>query len=318
MKIKILFLFVISFFLTANSHSKDFKFLADMDYFVDLIKFANYDRGTENDSLFRAWYFMEANTSLELDLFHYKDFSLYIQYVVNLGMGQTEGSVVFDPMHASFGINPWIEYRFGKNDYFIAQLGLDHYCFHEIDRSDFDVTLWNKSFLAIGSANKRNSKFKETVLRRKTLKWNGWGFDSWKFKDRFAWFVKFGYYAKSIFGMGEVYEVNYNNPLVFEADIDLRYAIAEYKKTVFSVFTKTKLGYYDYDWHEDPSNLLPEKTDGGFYYSSKIGAEILLLQGKHGFTLFCDYNFDDLPTYHKNYPRFSKNGLIEFGFRFYN
>ena len=340
---KLRLLAILLFFIASTVTATEFKFLEDMEYSVDLIKYAgqNYEtvEGTDDvfiyptplDSLNKAWYYMGANSSIEVDFFHYGNFSLYFQYAVNLGMGQSAGNVVFDPMFSSYGINPWIEYRFGD---YIAQGGIDHYCFHEIDRLDLDVTLWNKPFLAIGSANKRNSKYKETVLRRKTLKWNGWGFDSWKIKDRFSWFVKFGYFAKTVMGMGAPFEVNYNNPKVWETETDLRFAIAEYKKTVFTVYTNTYFGYYDHEYHNREydgkqweynykfdqmwNGETGVTNDKGMYYSTKLGAEILLLQGKHGFTLFGNYTFDDLPMYTKGYKRFSKDGLIEFGFRFYN
>jgi len=307
------FIFLYILFFSSTIFSTEFKFVDNVDFSVDLMLFANQNQGNENDSLFNSWYFLETNTNFDVDFFHYGDFSLFFEYQINALMGQTAGNVVFDPMFSDYGINPFLEYRFNSNK-MIAQLGIDHHCFHEIDRHIVDVVLWNKPFFAIGSANKRLSKYRKTVLKRKTLRWNNWGFDDWKFEDRFSWFVKFGYFAKTVMGMGEPTEVNYNNPNVAETEADLRFAIAEYEKTVVIVFTKSKIGYYDYNWHKD----IIKNSGSGAYYSSKFGMEFHFLQGKHGFLLFTDYNIDNLPLYSNNYPKFSKNGLVEFGFRFYN
>ena len=123
---------------------RDFDFLPQYHLTTDIFMFFNH-----KDSVFRQRYYLESNTDLELELLSFRDivYSVWC-FEFQTGMGKTPGNVVFDPMDINFGIVPAFEFRLPL---FNMQAGLNHHCYHEIDRKDFPTVYLNKLFVAAGS-----------------------------------------------------------------------------------------------------------------------------------------------------------------------
>ena len=98
-------------------------------------------------------------------------------------MGQTPGNVVFDPMDINYGIVPTIEIA---TPLALVQVGLEHHCFHEIDRTELETIYWNKLYAALGSVNYRYYDQWSRLVNEA----------NWSQKDRLAWYFRYGFFVK--------------------------------------------------------------------------------------------------------------------------
>ncbi|MCP4584205.1 MAG: hypothetical protein GY839_21545 [candidate division Zixibacteria bacterium] len=246
---------------------------------------------------FKTRYFLEANTDFEFFLFKYRK-NLYSIFWLKLqtGMGQTPGNVVFDPMDINFGLLPVVEYRLPKMN---LQFGLEHHCFHEIDRQELETVYFNKLFLAAGSANMRPIKYWSNLA----------GQDGWTMANRVSWYAQWGYFIKDFFGLvdrGLLNDQNFNNQ---ELLTDFRYAFYRRKSWLVNFRGQTKLG----TWQKDTDGI----TDKKAYWRLDLGFEFSSRRGKNGAMIFINYTIDDIPPY-ENIPRFSKDRLLQIGVRLFS
>ncbi|MFW6221476.1 MAG: hypothetical protein ACOC4C_03335, partial [Fibrobacterota bacterium] len=240
---------------------------------------------------FKQWYFLEANTIPSFSLFSFRDRLYFIwEFDFQFGMGQTPGNIVFDPMDINFGITPILELRFPLYRF---QAGLEHKCFHEIDRKEFETVYWNKLILAAGSSNLRQYDF-----------WKSLAQDNWEFSDRFSWYVRGGYYLKEFFGLVQSSKLNGQNDRIYDISTDFRYAF--YKRRSWNLNGRIKglLGHGK------------GNRDLYLFWRYDFCLESSHRKGERGGMLFLQYTLDKLPLY-QGVPRFSKDRLLQVGIRLF-
>ena len=267
--------------------ASDLAFLPESHMEIDLIDFALH-----KDAYFKQRYWLEANTILEIGFLSYKNiaFSLW-DFEWHLGMGQVPGNVVFTPMDINFGIVPMIEVRTPS---VIVQGGVEHRCFHEIDKKDFPaVAHCNKLYLGLGSANFRASEY----WRRSTAG------ENWTWADRLSWYFRPGYYLKDFFGIVDPTVINGHMFKNAELSGDVRGAFYHRKTWVMDLRLKGTAG----SWKESGQPYF-------YYWQQSIGIESNFIRGKSGGLLFVEYILDKMPLY-LGAERFSKDRLLQFGIR---
>jgi hypothetical protein len=248
------------------------------------------------DDYFKKRYYLEANTNIEFVFVSYKKF-IYSVWDIELqtGMGQTPGNVVFDPKDINFGIVPALEFRFPT---VYLQGGLNHHCFHEIDRKDFKTVYWNKLFIAAGSKNMRLYDFWSQLNAE----------DGWTYANRVSWYATWGYYLRRFFGIVEEGTMNGENYKIHEAAVDVRFAFYQRKSWTLDLRGTTNIGY----WRSLPGDL----KDNGVFWRNDFSLENNFRRGKQGGMIFITYTLDNLPKY-QGFPRFSKDRLLLIGVRFF-
>jgi hypothetical protein len=121
----------------------NFEYLPEYHFDFDLTTFFFH-----KSKYFKTRYFLENNTNLEFVLLSFrKNIYSILNVQFQNGMGQTPGNIVFDPMDINFGFSPILELRLKSVN---VQIGIDHHCFHEIDKKDFATVYYNKPFLCVG------------------------------------------------------------------------------------------------------------------------------------------------------------------------
>jgi len=275
-----------------ESRLKNYEFFPQYYTETDLRYFTLH----KND-YFKTRYFLEANTDFEFVLFKYKK-NLYSLFGLKLqtGMGQTPDNVVFDPMDINFGLLPVVEYRLPKIN---LQFGLEHHCFHEIDRQESETVYFNRLFLAVGSANTRPIVYLSNLNTE----------DGWRLFNRIAWYAQWGYFVKDFFGLidrGLLNDQNYNNQ---ELLTDFRYAFYHRKSWIVDFRGQAKFG----TWQKDTDGITDKKP----YWRLDLGLEFISRRGKNGAMIFINYTIDDIPPY-ENIPRFSKDRLLQIGVRLFS
>ncbi len=271
---------------------ENFEFLPEYHIEADIFMFFLH-----KNSYFKNRYYLENNTDVNFVFLSFKDLVYSVWYFeLQTGMGQTPGNVVFDPMDINFGIIPAIEFRIPEMR---LQCGLNHHCFHEIDRKDFPTIYWNKLFLVAGSENMHLSDFWQNLLKE----------DAWNYKNRFSWYVNWGFYLRKFFGLVRETTINGENWNVHDFTMDARFAIYRRRSWIFSTRGKTVIGY----WKEQPGEL----ENSGVYWRQDFSLESNFRRGKRGAMIFLTYTLDEYPLFH-GMPRLSKDNLLQIGVRFFN
>ncbi len=268
-----------------------FEFLPEYHIDADIFTFMLH----KND-FFEERYFLESNSNLEFSFISFKKFVYSVwRFEFQTGMGRTPGDVVFDPVDINYGLVPIFEFRFPS---LIFQCGLNHHCFHEIDRHEFETIYWNKPFIVFGSKNMRLIDHRTQLLQE----------GSWTLENKISWSFTWGYYLRKFFGIVGEHTVNGVNKYVHDAVIDVRYAFYQRRSWIVNAHGKTTIGYY--------KNLKGRPPENGAYWRHDVSLESNFRQGKRGGMLFITYTLDDLPKY-QGYPRFSKDKLLQLGVRFF-
>jgi hypothetical protein len=263
-----------------------FNFLPDYRMDADLQTFFFHKNAYMKERLY-----LEANTNIEFVLVSFKDLiSSVWKFEFQTGMGQTPGNVVFDPMDINYGIVPTIEY---KTPYALFQAGLEHHCFHEIDRTDLATIYWNKLYVASGSLNYRFYDQWSRLVDEA----------NWSQKDRISWYFRYGYFVKEFFGIIDSNKINGNNDYDQEGWANVRYTVFRRHSWIVNATGLTKIGLYGGAAHH-------------VYWRQDFGAESEFRRGKRGIMLFANYTLDDLPL-NQGVPRFSKDRLLQVGVRFF-
>jgi hypothetical protein len=271
------------------------------EYHVDADMRWFYNRDSD---YYHTHYFIESTIRLELLLVSViKRGFAGCTFEVWPGMGQTPRNVVFDPMDISYAWVPFLEGRFGP---VIAQVGVDHRCFHEVDRKDFPTVYWNQLFFAAQSPAFRYKRFWQSDSSAPSGVW-----------ERLSWQVQWGYFLRR-FGSVKPSNVNYENYNVHEAGLRLRYRLWRTRRFGASILGHAKAGL----WRNEAA---PGETERG-YWRLEFSPEAAILGDRHGWVFFFLFTLDDIPPargvnngiYRGTLqPRFSRDRLVQFGVRMF-
>lgn len=248
----------------------------------------------QKSEYFKHRYYLESNTSVEFEFVNFRDFLSSVWEVeIQTGLGQTPGNVVFDVMDICYGITPALEYRLPAVN---IDIGLEHHCFHEVDRKDFPVTYWNRFFLGAGSRNMRSFDYWHRIVKQ----------EKWTVADRFSWQCRGEYYLRDFFGLVGENKLNGYNPNTFDLKLELRYALATSHSWLFNLRTYSFIASQDgsLDGSRDPVWRQDLAMEMHFTRSEKAGM------------IFVMYTLDDYPLFF-GVPRFSKDKLLTIGIKFY-
>ena len=254
-------------------------FLTEYYFEQDLQTFSNH-----KNNGFRDKYLMSAQTMFQTMLISYDDFLHFgLLYISGLGMGRQNEAILFDPQEVGYSIIPFFEYR--RNKIFF-QTGLDHSCFHEVDRLTRPTAYWNKAYIRASSANYRYQQMKIHYIDEgrtgylDNLRWSAWA----------------GYFIREFGGM-DVTLLSGGHPWSATAGVDAGYSFYRTKSWMFS-------GRNQIEAFAD--------TAGTGYWAGVLGIEADVYNRKHSFGVFINYNYE----FPGVMPLFSKDQLIEFGIRF--
>ncbi len=214
-------------------------------------------------------------------------------FEVNPGFGGKKPGheIVFDPIDINYALVTVLEYRLPS---IRLIFGVDHRCFHDVDRKDLPTVYWNNFFLSTHTPDYPRVRFYDHSERSSTA----------SFAERFAWSARIGYYAKAFFGLVRESIVNYENPRIVEADAGARFLIHRWPALALGACGDLKAG-------------LAEKNSSGvsFYYRTSVSLESEFISNPNGGGMvFARFVLDDMPLHH-GYPRFSDNRMLQVGVR---
>jgi hypothetical protein len=230
-------------------------------------------------------YFLENKTYLEAAFFSIGPrFYCFGEVSVNIGMGRQSGVIVLDPRDVDEGFGPKLEYRLPT---YIIQLGLDHHCFHQIDREEWNTLYWNKVFASLGSANMRDGEFKSFLHQSPAPSW----------RQRISWQLEYGYFVHEFFGTLDTSALSWGNSYIHEFETACRFA---------PIICKGYAGVAS--WH----NKVRIDRAGHWMWTEDIQAEAEVLHGTYGLSVFYDWFFLD-----QSIPRENRDRLMEAGIRIF-
>lgn len=237
----------------------------------------------QKDSIFYDKYLCEVNNRIEISLLRIREnSSLIFRSEQKANMGHSVSGLIFAPQEIAFSLTPFYEYRL-KELFF--QAGLDHRCFHEIDRDKKPTIFWNMLFMGVGSKNYRIQSFSDLINEKKSL----------NLHNRFSWYFVWGYYVREFFGIIEPKKImtdipDYNH----EFKLFYRYALLMWKKNILNITGTTMF----------------DKSAKRTVCWQEIGIEINGRFDSFGGSAFLNYILDN--------GRFdSKDQLLEIGVRLY-
>jgi hypothetical protein len=255
-------------------------FLTEFYFDQDVRAFASH-----KNAQFRETYLMSATTEFEAMAVSLDSaFHIGILYNNYLGMGRQSAAILFDPQEARYALTPLFEYR-RKNIFY--QTGLDHRCFHQIDRKDRPISpYWNQAYVKVSSANYRFKQMKRYYIGEKR---DG-------YLDNLKWQVWAGYFIREIGGMDKTL-LSGGHPWGATAGADAGYSFYKTKSWIFSGHNKI---------------VLFNDTTNTPYWAGELGvdADVYNRQYAVGFFIIYNYEFPRTPLL------FSKDRLLELGLRF--
>jgi len=214
----------------------------------------------------------------------------------SVGFGNIPGDIVFTVLSANFGVVPSIKINLDPLD---IMTGIDHRCFHRVDRNDFGIVYWNRAFLEARSNNWRINEY-----------WAPLGIDrKWDLKNRISGRFGTGYYVKEFFGLVEPQKIDGHNHRFGEVYTDGRFAFLNRESWVFVGTGGGKVGLF--------SKTGNGADDLGPFWQLDFGCEAHFCRGKKGALVYVKYLLDDLPVI-PGMPDFSKDQLLQFGVKFFN
>ena len=278
-----------------------FDFLPDYYLRFDMSTFALHQNEFQKRN-----FLAEPHPELEFCFLSYKDLVTSVWNVdFQFGLGQVPGDVVFTVLNVAFGIEPTIEVRLKK---WTLDFGLAHRCIHEVDRSEFPIVYYNRTFLGGASKNYRLNDY-----------WGRLYNDSaYTFKNRFAWSAEGSYYLRDFFGLTSPNKLNGSNSNVWDASVSLRYSIYKRKSWIFVATSQSTLGMFD------PTDGFFPSGSVNWYGMQSLGLKAFFSRGKRGACAFVDYHLDKLPVplnqplFTQGKSRFSKDGMLQIGITFFN
>ena len=244
----------------------------------------------QKNAFFEERRFVESQFSFAFTLFSVMDsISLIGRPRFQFGMGRTPGNVVFDPMDLDWDLTPIVEIRSFP---VVLQAGLEHRCFHQIDRDNdtLPTVYWNKPFVGVGSHNMSLPDYRKRLAHSGTPRQ----------RNRLAWSARVGYFLKEFFGIVTPGKLDSENNRIVDWRISARYAFYQWR-----CWTLHAVGV-------SSGGLWNRKGDTAVYRQQETGVELSFRPGERGALVFLNYIRDDIPR-HEGYPRFSKDGLLEIG-----
>lgn len=264
-----------------NKKLDNFSFLSDVSFSGDFGVFAFQ----KNRDFFER-YCAENNMNGELYLIKFtRNLSWIFRGEVKGGYGNSKTGLLLDPYDVSFALIPQLEYKLKK---FNISSGLDHRCFHFIDRDPpSPIVYWNRVFLSLSSFHKREYLY-PFYLQQDTI-WNN-------LYNRFIWSISTGYYLSEFFGLVDPIKLIPQSYLFYlwETELDMKYGVIKWKNITFLLKTNFIIGV--------------KKKKKGSYWSIENGAEILFDKKTFYPIIFIDY-FRDGNIFN------SKDRLLRFGLR---
>lgn len=238
----------------------------------------------KNDQ-FKEKYLSESNFYIDVSMINYSGLSLNFFSEQNAGMGESHVGLVFHPRDINFCLNPYLNYSFSFADIFS---GLDHRCFHEIDKNEEPTIYWNKFFIGISSKNAHLADFTKNLSLS-----NGWSLANY-----FSWSLTWGYYLRDFFGMVAPIkmmapEVHYIHDFL----LNTRFGVFHYKNSIVNLTGSTLLG---------------ATQSENIYFCQQIGIEANFNIKKFYGSAYVNYVRDN----HLNFFD-SKDKLLELGLRLY-
>ncbi len=241
---------------------------------------ANFDASIKSlllqkNQVFKERYFIELGLGVDFALFSINDRLFHKwEYHQLTGMGRQDGVIIFDPRDASYHATAWFEYRL---DNFDIQAGLEHPCYHEIDRHNKPPAYWNKIFAGIQS--KRPFHHPGNLNLQ-------------SFNDRLSWQARWGYFVG-------------NNP---EKNNSICAESITYTNELTLAFNYTAYVWKNMAIMVSGQSLLGGMKDGA-YWSQVFGASVELHRKKFTGDFFINYNLDDVMW------MLSRDRLLEVGIR---
>jgi hypothetical protein len=242
----------------------------------------------QKDSLFQEKFSFENNFYIDVLLFQYKErFSINFFSEEKTGLGKSHVGLLFHPRNLSYCLDP---YALVNVHYLNIFGGLDHRCFHEIDRKEYHTVFWNRLMIGINSKNIRLADYIHMIDTDCPLTFNG----------RWSWSAVYGYYLREFFGLMSTSKLMSAIPdYEHEFTLTSRMLFYKYRQVLFNLTGNTILGL--------------NKGDGG-YYCQEIGLDInFVISPQLGGSAFVNYVMD------RNRNWFdTKDKLLEIGLRLYN
>jgi len=253
---------------------------------------------------FKEAFLVSGKTEFEAMFVSYDEIVFWgMYYSTYIGMGRQNASILFSPRDTYYTLRPFFEYRRGGLFY---QSGLDHTCFHQVDRKERDTPYWNEIYLQISSDNYRFQLQREYLLEASV----------WEFFDRLRWQFRAGYFIRE-FGNVDKTIINGGHPFANNFSLGTGYSF--FKSSHWILGAHHNLALF-------------RGTAGTNYWSGAFELSADLYSFKHTLGFFINYNYEPgrgMPMYDsseyfksENYkgekkmmPLFSKDQLIEFGIR---
>ncbi|HUI94050.1 MAG TPA: hypothetical protein VLX68_17560 [Chitinivibrionales bacterium] len=260
----------------------------------------------QRDAFFRRQYLAEPHPDLDFYLFSFKSFIAMAWDVDFLfGLGEVPGDNVFTNLNVSLGYGPDLELRL-RNAWVTA--GLEHRCFHDIDRKDFPIVWWDRLHAEASSPNARLNTYWRTLVADREF----------SYRNRVAWQAGAGYYLKELFGWVDPYKIDGNDPFIWDASAKCRYAFYKRRSWIFSMRGETTVGNFS---RLDGSHVA---NGTNWFWREAVGVEAFFIRGARGGCVYALYDLDDMPVQPSDPPftlgdsRFSRNGLLQIGITVFN
>jgi hypothetical protein len=271
--------------------NRDVVLLPDYKLTMDVSTFALH-----KDAFFKRQYLAEPNANLEFDFLGISNMVYSVWHAdFDFGLGEIPGNTVFTVLNVAFGITPAIEVRLPK---LAVGGGMEHRCFHEVDRLEYPLVYWNTVFLYVNSPNIRGGDYWTALAQP----------DGWTQRNRLAWSSRVDYYLKELGGLADPHKLNGNNSREWEASTTCRYAFYRRHSWIVNAQGASMAGIRDRD---------PGETGLHFYWRQEAGFEAYFRRGVKGAAFYMKYILDDLPLV-GGVPRFSKDRLLQIGVRFFS
>jgi len=266
--------------------SPRFAFAPEFHFWQDLHEFFN-----QKDTTFENRYFLGWNSGAEIAFFSYGNrFFCFLDMEATVGLGkwvEADKPILFDPREVDIGLGPMFEYRFLP---VYVGLGLDHHCFHQIDRPQWETMYWNKFCLSAASPNFRKNDFRLALNNDAPL----------SMKTRFAWDASLFYSVHDFFG-SDTSVLSWNQPYLVDLAGQVRFAVYRFKGIVCALNAFTGA----YFTRRNATAWSP-------LWNQQLGAELLATQGKFGLSLFVNWIVIDQRPIRQNKDRLIPVGITGF------
>lgn len=264
-------------------------FLPDYRLTMDLSSFVFH-----KNTFFKQTYLAEPNSHFEFTFLGISDI-LYSVWDVNFlfGLGSLPDNVVFTVLRVSFGIAPSFEIRLRDLN---IRTGIEHRCFHGVDRKLHPIVHWNSTFLAFASKNYRYGDYWKPLAEH----------DGWTMKNRLAWQFIGNFYIKKLGILASPGKLNGNNPRQGDLTASGRFSFYRRRSWIVNAHSSLSIG---------TTETQPAKDT---YLQFENGLEMHFRRGVKGFTFYTKYIIDRNIPLVDGKPWFSKDRLLQFGFRFFD